>query len=302
MTLRTHDFSQPMPLSPEVRKQLAQWLGRANKLLGENLSAMGVSVEIVSDDPVTTWPSETLSKWTDATLAYRVCLPTEDSPSIFALPNPLAQVLIGRLLGDQFTEEPAERSLSQAEAAIGEFVIATMLQAMSESWVGETPPGFRVGEREANLRRTKRFVPSEAVVTCRSNVKTPVGTSYWCWMMSKAFLAKMFGLPSPTGRSAAGPTSRHRLESLVRSMRAEIAVRLGSVQLTAPQLSALRVGDVVMLDQRADKPLQATVRGEPKFLGWPGRVGNRQGFEISLDVIRAMQGNNGSEAFVANPG
>jgi flagellar motor switch protein FliM len=98
------------------------------------------------------------------------------------------------------------------------------------------------------------------------------------------FLTSMFGLPARPQRPLKEHSSRRQLESLVRGMQAEIVVRLGGVQLSGPQLGGLRVGDLVVLDQRVGEPLRAMVRGEPKFLGWAGRVGDRQAFEIESEI------------------
>ena len=72
-------------------------------------------------------------------------------------------------------------------------------------------------------------------------------------------------------------------------MNTEVAIRLGSVQLSAPQLANLRVGDLVVLDQRVSDPLQATIANEPRFWGWPGQVGQRQAYVIDSEVRRRQR-------------
>ena len=67
-------------------------------------------------------------------------------------------------------------------------------------------------------------------------------------------------------------------------MRLEISVQLGAARLPLHQLTRLRVGDLVILDQRVHEPLAAFVAGEQKFKGWPGRAGARQAFQIDSSV------------------
>jgi flagellar motor switch protein FliM len=79
------------------------------------------------------------------------------------------------------------------------------------------------------------------------------------------------------------------MESLVRGMKLPLTVHLGQVQLTAPQLAELRIGDVVVLHQRTTEPLRAFVSGRPAFLGWPGQMAGKQAFQIEADLAKSSK-------------
>jgi len=288
MTITVHDFRRPLPLAPNTRAILAQWLGRANALLAEGLNRMSVSIETRYDDAATEFPLESLAAWTDKSLAFQLRLEGVQSSSLLALPNPLIQDLVSRVLGDSLTKTPAERELTAAEFSIAEFLCDTIVKSLKESWLGESNLDLTLGSAEANLRRSKRFRPAEPIVVCRSVVRTSLGDSCWCWLMTNDFLARLLGLPERAHAPSEGQSNQQNLERLIRQMSTEVEVRLGAVQLTGPQLARLRVGDVVVLDQRLSDPLRAYVSGEPKFLGWAGRVGNRQAFEIESEVRRSF--------------
>ncbi len=279
MTITAHDFTRPAGLAPELRTRLARWLGRSNTLLGELFGAMSVSAEFKYEDSSTVSPTESLAKWSDKSLGYGTRLVGHDSVSLIALPNPLLQDLVGGLIGEQLKGLPPERDLTPAESSVAEFVVDTILKSLNESWQDDHGIELKPGDPEPNLRRTKLFRPSEPIVVCRSTVRTSLGDSHWSWMMTNEYLSALFNLPVRSTKPA-GEVSRKKLEQSILEMQTEIEVRLGGVQLTGPQLARLRVGDVVVLDQRVSEPLQASVRGEPKFLGWAGRVGNRQAFEV----------------------
>ena len=279
MTITAHDCTRPAGLAPELRTRLARWLGRSNTLLGELFGAMSVSAEFKYEDSSTVSPTESLAKWSDKSLGYGTRLVGHDSVSLIALPNPLLQDLVGGLIGEQLKGLPPERDLTPAESSVAEFVVDTILKSLNESWQDDHGIELKPGDPEPNLRRTKLFRPSEPIVVCRSTVRTSLGDSHWSWMMTNEYLSALFNLPVRSTKPA-GEVSRKKLEQSILEMQTEIEVRLGGVQLTGPQLARLRVGDVVVLDQRVSEPLQASVRGEPKFLGWAGRVGNRQAFEV----------------------
>lgn len=288
MTVTVHDFTRPLPLAPATRAILAQWLGRVNALLAEGLARLAISVELRFEDSATAFPLESLSEWTDKSLAFQLGLEGVQASSVLAIPNPLVQELVSRVLGDGLEKVPAERDLTAAEFSIAEFLCDTIVKSLKESWLGEAPLNLSLGKPEANLRRSKLFRPTEPIVVCRSTVRTSLGESCWCWLMTNDFMARLIGLPERTQTAGEGRSSQQNLERLIRQMSTEVEVRLGSVQLTGPQLARLRVGDVVVLDQRLSDPLRAFVSGEPKFLGWPGRVGNRQAFEIESEIRRSF--------------
>ena len=289
MTIQPHDFSRPPRLHPDHKAKLVQWLGQANLLLVEMLAAMSVPVEIRLEDCSTEWPTDYVRDWSERSLAFQVNLAGCNARSMFAIPNPLAQVLIGCLLGEQPTELPAERDLTPAESSVGEFLISTVLGSLTEAWSGDTPLELRVGEREANLRRTKTFKATEPIAICRSTIQTAAGATACCWMLSNEYLTHLFGATERTRSPAPDAPTRVQLEALVRGMTTEVAIRLGGVQLTAPQLAKLQVGDLVVLDQRVSEPLRATIGDEPRYLGWPGRVGDRQAYVIESEMSRRQR-------------
>ena len=285
MTLLTHDFTRPPRLHPDHQSKLTLWLRQAGSFLAEVFTGLSLPTTIRFESCTTDWPIDSLKDWPDRTLAYQVTLAGCEAPSILAIPNPLAVVMISGLLGENMTEFPAERDLSAGEASVGEFLVATILGGLTEAWADETR-GIRLqtADRELLLRRSKTFKPSEPIAICRLSMETVAGTAQCCWMLPLEFVQTLFGTTQRTRNAAPDASTRVQLESLVRGMNTEVAVRLGSVQLSTPQLANLRVGDLVVLDQRVSDPLQATIGNEPRYLGWPGQVGERQAYLIDSEV------------------
>ena len=285
MTIQPHDFLRPPSLHPETRVKLVQWLTRANSQLTEVIAGYSLKVEILLDDCSTAWPLASIQEWSEKSLAFRIKLADLSAVSAIALPNPLAQVLIGTLLGEPQEEWPVERDLTAGEQSVGEFLLSSVMSSLKDTWSGDEPPELSVVEQEPNLRRTKIFKYTEPFVVCRSTIRTEFGSAQWCWMLPHEFLSKLFGTIH-TVSAASSLSARDQLESLAREMKTQIAIRLGAAQLSPPQLAELKIGDLVVLNQKTTEPLRAMVSGKPRFLGWPGRVGNRQAFEIASDGNR----------------
>lgn len=297
MTLSAHDFTRPPRLHPDHQSKLTLWLRQASSFLAEVFTGLSLPTTVRFESCTTDWPVDSLKNWPDQTLAYQVTLAGCESPSIMAIPNPLAVSMIGSLLGEAITELPAERDLSAGEASVGEFLVATILGGLMEAWADETR-GIRLqtADREPLLRRSKTFKPSEPIAVCRLSMETVAGAAQCCWMLPLEFVQALFGATQRSRNAVPDASTRVQLESLVRGMHTEVAVRLGSVQLSTPQLANLRVGDLVVLDQRVSDPLQATIGNEPRYLGWPGQVGERQAYLIDTEVRRRQRSQEAARA------
>lgn len=301
MTPQPHDFSLPPSLHPDTRAKLVQWLTRMNRQLTETIAGFSLQVEIRLEDCVTAWPLNSLQDWSEKAIAYHVKLGELDAESIVALPNPLAQVLIGSMLGEQLQEWPEERELTPGEESVGEFIISCIVSNLVDAWVLDGAVDLKLGQREPNLKRCKAFKFREPFIVCRSTITTSLGSAQWCWMLPHEFLIEMFGLVKSPAKSDAA-TTRQQLELLARDMTTQMTIRLGAAQLSPPQLAQLRVGDLVVLNQKTTEPLKAMISGKPKYLGWPGRVGNRQAFEITIETANRDRPAETARDVAATPG
>ncbi len=81
-----------------------------------------------------------------------------------------------------------------------------------------------------------------------------------------------------------GTTARRPRNSplpIVQQLALEVVGVLGQTKLTMGDLSNLKIGDLVLLEQKIDQPIILTIDDETHFHCWPGRLGNRQGIEIA---------------------
>ncbi len=277
-----HDFTKPPRLPPDVTSRLVPWLNRAHSVFAELLVAVGMRVESRWLDCNTGWPLPTMEEWAGKPLAFRVFL--DEKPTVIAMPNQLAQVLAGSLLGEAIGSDIAERSLSPVEISLCEMVVKTFLTSLGEAWIDESKVELEQRGIEMNLRRSRIFRPTDQLLLCRSAIRVGDSEHLWTWMMQLETLLELF--ISEAKAVALPPTevNRREMESLVREMTLPLVVNLGQVRLSTPQLAELQVGDVVMLDQRTGEPMKAFISGEPAFVGWPGQVGNKQAFQVEAEL------------------
>jgi flagellar motor switch protein FliM len=87
-------------------------------------------------------------------------------------------------------------------------------------------------------------------------------------------------LPAPSAPAPVASPNRGLIESLVKGMRVDVTVDLGTAEVTLSELSKLRVGDLIVLSQKVSDPLPARVGGETKWSVWPGLVGTRHAVQV----------------------
>ena len=98
--------------------------------------------------------------------------------------------------------------------------------------------------------------------------------------MPKSDWLEKLAAPVPARVQSQSLNARRQIEALVGEMSVDLAVVLGTADLTLFDLARLRTGDLVMLNQKVDDPLEATVGGTKKFQVWPGARGSRQAVQV----------------------
>lgn len=284
MSVSPHDFTRPPRLPPGVKALLADWLKRGLANFEESLTVFGIPVQSKPLVTNSVWPLETFKQWTGKPVAFHLSI--RGAPSILAMPNRLAQSLAAGLLGDSLPDDLTERELTSVELDLCELVAKTFLASLIEAWTEETPLDFVLRGRETNLRRCKLFRPNEPIKSCQNSLAVSGHEHLWSWMVRLETLSDLFGEERSTPPVEAAAQQRRQMESVVRGLTLPLSVKLGHAQLTAPQLAELRVGDVVVLNQRTTEPLKAMLSGRPAFLGWPGRIDEKQAFQIEAELAK----------------
>ncbi|MGD9647732.1 MAG: FliM/FliN family flagellar motor switch protein, partial [Pirellulales bacterium] len=89
-------------------------------------------------------------------------------------------------------------------------------------------------------------------------------------------------LPEPFVPDAAADTAECRQEAAAQpaGTLVELVVEVEAGQISAEDLQALGVGDIITTSQAAAEPLIATVDGRPRFLVRPGSLGGQKAVEV----------------------
>lgn len=290
MNIQPYDFVNPMRqaadthLASDMEHILARWLRNACALAPKKWAKqVPFPVEMRFQGLEVVRSAEGLAKLPDSAVGFRVAVPSENKSTLLSLPRPLLLSLVAGMLGETLAELPADRELTIVEDSLCEFLVQDLLlSTLRETWPGQEQMQLGQPLKETHPRWTRIFLPDENIVICSLFCKGPFGEQAWNWLAPQQLLLRLLGLAEPDADLEVSDDQdvKARLQALVREMDVDVTVLLGSVEVPLSLLAKLRVGDAVVLDQRITEPLIGIVSGQEKFLGWPGRVGSQQAFQI----------------------
>jgi flagellar motor switch protein FliM len=281
MRVEPYNFASPQFLRHGAREQILSWLRAASALAQKTwprhlLAAAEWRVERIDSLPI----ARALAELPESGLGYRVRIGGE-LDSLMVLPRPLLLLLVAALMGDTADQMPDDRELTPVEDSLADFALRRLfLDPLQESWPGAEPLPLEVAGREPQPRWRRSFAGEEHLAVCASAVQGPFGRLDWRWLLPQAGVRQLFDGHGETDAAEGESDVRLRLEASVRAVPVTFSVTLGSAEVPFAQLAGLKVGDVIVLDQRIGDTLAAEVAGERKYVGWPGRVGPRQAFVI----------------------
>jgi flagellar motor switch protein FliM len=270
MTATPYNFQKPGPLASAQEQQFSGWLRQACALatrIWQKQLPGELSVEYRGCEALRA--ADALQALPDGVLGWRVLL-HERLTTVMIWPRPLTLGVVAGLLGDLIAELPADRDMTAVEDSLFEFFLhEQLLPKFLETWTGRVPLRPVLDAKEPHPRWLRVYEQDESLMVTTLALTGPFGAHEWRDL-------------AVAEESAA---VQRRLQVLVREMPVEITVKLGTAQLPLAQLAHLQAGDLIVLDQRINQPLKASVAGRDKLSGWPGRQGNRQ--VLQIDRIEA---------------
>lgn len=197
-----------------------------------------------------------------------------DGTLLLGVRRPLLLALLAGLLGDTPTALPADRDPTELELSVlGYLVRELFLEPLEKGWPAANPPRLTAGRM--GLPRVVWMQPgNDPALLLTLTVSLPFGGYPVHLLLPRAGRwVKMVNEPIPA--ASLSPEAREQIEALVREMPVDLEVVLGTADLTMHDLARLKAGDLVVLRQKVNQPLEGLVSGARKFRVWPGVLGSR---------------------------
>jgi flagellar motor switch protein FliM len=281
--LAPYDFRKPRRLADDLQSILSAWHADACGAIADRWALhFGVTTEWAASSLEITRSSDLASEFQEPFLAYSIVLRDDTEPTWFILRRNLAIACVASMFGESLTEIPADRALTDVEQSLTELAMHEVLGALIESQPCTNPMQCQLRGQRHPRELTRTFPDQEQITVAKFSIDAPFGRGEAHWVLSQAAVLRFAAHVGECRLDA--QSDRGEMEKIVRKIPLEVVVRLGNADLHVSDLVNLQVGDIVLLNQRVSDPLLAEVAGTTKFLGWPGRIGINQAFQINAHV------------------
>lgn len=194
-------------------------------------------------------------------------------------------LVVDRLLGGLGTRQDALRELTIIEQTILRRVIDSGLSSLADAWRTVLSMSLYVESYEANPQFVQIAPASESavVISCEIVVRDftyPLNLCFPYFVLEPMMNNLATGW-SNISTDNIRPEERGELIERVRLSKLPIRAQLGSTMLNMHEYLTLKVGDVVMLDQRTEDPVKVWVDKKVKFWAEPGHSKHQQAIRIT---------------------
>jgi flagellar motor switch protein FliM len=217
-------------------------------------------------------------------------------PIVINLNRAIVFPMIDRLLGGGCAPPPAvpRRPLTEIELSLASRITDSAIESLRRAWAGICDLALSVRLVESNPRNAPIISTDEVVVVVTFEISTGEvrGVANLCLpSCTLAPVANKLGgrLPSAEARSASGRPQSANLEGGALPAGAQMVVYLASTRLTATELAGLAVGDVIVTENRRNRPLEVCIDGQPKFEGFAGLARGHKAVRIGKPVVPIAQ-------------
>ncbi len=278
------DFSDPRQLSTAHHRLIQRWQQNSCERIAEGWGAVlaaPVTVRATSIAPVRYRVA--LKDLPDPGVGIVLTLADSAIPSLLSFPSPLILGILAQMFGEVTGEWPSPRELTCLEETLCDVLVQTLCDSVAEGWPGVEPLRCRVEER-CRPRRCRRLPAESELISVHWEITCGHGTDSAVWLLPRKEIEELLDSEELGGAGSTGQQAD--LEALVLQLPIEVVVELGRTSLSMGEITRLRAGDVLVLEQSIHRPIPAAVGGKSRWSGRPCRVGSRKALQIETVIDR----------------
>lgn len=210
--------------------------------------------------------------------------------------NPiLVHSIIDRLLGGMGEPPEQIKALTDIEQSIIGRVIDIVLDCLRESWKNIIEFSFQVEEREVNPQFVQIVAPGETVIliSCEMKVGQVSGIISICFPF--VYIEPI--MSSLSAQHWISATQKKPTDDMKNSIKAglekttlPITAVLGKTIINIKELLDLKSGDVLVLNQKVNRPIEVKLKNVTRYTAQPGILGKKKGINLISIVKETIKG------------
>lgn len=272
-----YDFRHPKLVSKEQMRSLRTLHESFAKALSMNFSnnlRSVVEVELDAIDQVVF--SEFVQSIAMPSALYTFRIEEWDGEAVIELDSRFCIFAFERQSGSNSQEMKYRRELTKIEENILKHTMNRVFKELKAAWGTYTEvniPSFSYTSDPDSIRLISAVEPA-IVVFYHIEVGGAKATFNLCYpysLLQEVLNTSVLRLQKSNSDFGADPQERKDYQNLLKKVPVPIASELGTTTISLTDLLKIKVGDVIALTQRTDKPLNVRVNNSTKFKAYPGK-------------------------------
>lgn len=210
----------------------------------------------------------------------------------------VTSAIIDRMLGGKGNPDGRPRELTDIEQALIKRVIERTLSTLEEAWQSMMDVQVFMVGMEESYNMIQVVTPGEIVALVTFEIKIAnkdSGLISLCipYPVVEEVIDQLSAQRIFRGQQMeSSPAEQDRLLNKLHYAKVPVQVHLAGTQVRVSDLLALRVGDVIRMDRRAEEPLLMSVNNKAKFYCRPGTFRNHLAVTITedVDIVESVEG------------
>lgn len=217
-------------------------------------------------------------------------------PIVINLNPAIVFPMIDRLLGGGLALSPVvpRRPLTEIELSLASRITDSAMESLRRAWAGICELALSVSLVESSPRNAPIVSADEVIVLVSFEISSGEvrGVANLCLpeCTISPVADKLGGRQSSAeARTPAALPQSAKPEGGALPPGAQMVVYLASTRLTSTELAGLAVGDVIVTENRPNRPLEVHIDGQPKFEGFAGLARGHKAVRIGKPAVSMGQ-------------
>lgn len=273
-----YDFAAAARVDQPLRAGLNIWARRSAELFVEHwadFSQSEIHVTPANVDGVSF--ADAQAGWSKLCQGVAVSFGNDDTTGLLVSENIDLLVLLLDVLGGA-TDGPDNRQLTPIEIDLANLIFEATAASFGNGWVGLEALNVEVAQLEEEPCRSRMFSADEEVLISGLRVQLGEATAVIQMVLERDKTRTLLGVEQPIATEV--DRAKTIASESVFQLEVEICAELGRTKVDMADLVAVEAGDILILDQCVDMPLNVLANGCQVFQAWPGKRANQIALQI----------------------
>jgi flagellar motor switch protein FliM len=211
----------------------------------------------------------------------------EGQKGVIDIGHELAFLVVDRFFGGDAQPISLQRGLTPIERMTVRVLIERVSSLLREIWQDHVPLDLELTSFESFPEMVQAGNREDPVLVANIEVAGEGLRSLLIICLPLGVLEKFFAegdgrrVKQMTGSAAERQATRQITEASLRNVPVDVSARLPSFDVTLRELMSVGEGGVLATGISTDTPVQLMIGGRPRFVGLPGRIGQRVAFQVT---------------------